>query len=143
MDIKIPTFEEFKKYSGRHNHRLWTEVGDGYICPSCKRNKYQILRWTQISPNSPNSFMDWVAVLHRHHDHSQGYSRVNFGRFIETIICDQCNSAASAVKKKLGIPKNFSFAPGEIGLFIKARPHAKHEVDFKIAQMIYETINLK
>lgn len=142
MNIKVPTYEDFYSYTGLHCHRLWAEVGDAFICPSCKRNKFQILRWTTRFPNKPNAFKDWVAVLHRHHDHSQGFMSRNSGRFPETVICDQCNSSDGVVKRKLKLPKEFSFSPEEIGCFVKANPHSKHEIDFEIAKAIYAAVKI-
>ena len=142
MNIKIPTIEDYKNYNGLHCHKLWAEVGESWICPSCNRNKFQILRWTTRFPGKPNAFKAWVAVLHRHHDHSQGYFSTNNSRFTETVICDQCNSADGQAKRKLGLPKNFSFSPSEIALFINATPHGKHKLNFEVARYIYNGINI-
>lgn len=141
MSTKVPTYEEFCNYSGLHCYKLWAEVGDYFICPSCKRNKYQILRWTTRFPNKPNAFKDWVAILHRHHDHSQGAINSNLGRFPETVICDQCNSSDGVVKRKLRLSKSFSFSPQEIGCFIEATNHGKHKIDYELAQNIYIEIS--
>ena len=142
MNIKIPTEKDFENYNGLHCHRLWVIVGDSWVCPSCKRNKYQIMRWAKRFPKSSNAFYDWVAILHRHHDHSQGYLSKNNGRFFETIICDQCNSSDGAVKKKLSLPKEFSFSPEEISCFIMATPHGKHNIDYELAKAIYDAIHI-
>jgi hypothetical protein len=142
MNIKIPTLEEFYSYTGLHCHQLWKQVGEHYICPACKRNKFQILRWATRFPNKPAAFKDWVAVLHRHHDHSQGIMRKNQARFPDAIICDQCNSSDGAVKRKLKLHKEFSFSPEELGLFIKATPHGKHEIDYEIARAIYTGLHI-
>lgn len=142
MSIKVPTYQDFLNYTGLHCHRLWAEVGPDYFCPACKRSKFQILRWTTRFPNKPNAFEDWVAVLHRHHDHSQGFMSRSSGRFPETVICDQCNSSDGAAKRKLKLPKNFSFSPDEIGQFVKATPHGKHEINFEIAKAIYVQLNI-
>lgn len=137
MSIKIPTDKDFLDYKGLHCFRLWAEVGDNYVCPSCKRNKFQILRWTTRDPNKSNAFKDWVAVLHRHHDHSQGLMCKNPARFPETVICDQCNTVDGVVKRKLNLPKEFSFSPQEIGRFVMTIPHGKHKIDFEMAKAIY------
>jgi hypothetical protein len=142
MSIKEPTYEEFQNYTDLHCHRLWAEVGENYICPACKRNKFQILRWTARFPNKPHAFKDWVAVLHRHHDHSNEFVSRNSGRFQETVICDQCNSSDGVVKRKLKLPKDFSFSPDEIACFIKATPHGKHKIDFEKAKVIYAEVNI-
>lgn len=142
MNIKVPTYEEFYNYTGLHCHKLWAEVGDAFVCPSCNRNKYQILRWTTRFPNKPNAFKGWVAVLHRHHDHSKRLMGSNSERFPQTVICDQCNSSDGVVKRKLKLPKDFSFSPQEIGCFVKATAHGKHEIDYEIAQAIYVAIHI-
>ena len=142
MSIKVPTYEDFQSYTGLHCHLLWAEVGDNYVCPACQRNKFQILRWTTRFPNKPNAFQDWVAVLHRHHDHSQGVMSCNAGRFPETVICDQCNSSDGAAKRKLKLPREFSFSPSEIGYFTTATPHGKHKINYEKAKAIYEAVNI-
>lgn len=81
--------------------------------------------------------MGWVAALHRHHDHSEGYFRQKAGRFPETVICSSCNSADGAAKRQLKLPKNFSFSPGEIGTFVIATPHEGHAVDLDAAHLTY------
>jgi len=141
MEIKVPTREEFESHDGLHYKNLWREVGDHWHCPSCKRSKFQIMRWTKRFPSSPNAFMGWVAPLHKHHDHSAPYMS-NCGRFPMTTICDQCNSSDGVVKRKLKLPKNFSFAPHEIGQFVKSTPHGKHKIDYDMANAIYESLNI-
>jgi len=140
--MKIPTYENYTNYDGLHCHKLWAEVGEHWFCPSCKRNKFQILRWTTRFPNKPNAFKDWVAVLHRHHDHSQGSMSVNNGRFPETVVCDQCNTSDGVVKRKLKLPSNFSFSPQEIGCFVTAIAHGKHEIDYNMAKVIYDSLKI-
>ena len=66
----------------------------------------------------------------------------NNGRFPMTTICDQCNSSDGAAKRKLKLPKAFSFSPQEIGRFVKATPHGKHEIDYDVAKEIYESLNI-
>lgn len=63
-------------------------------------------------------------------------------RFSMTTICDQCNAADGAAKRKLKLPNNFSFPPREIGFFVKATPHGKHEINYEIAKAIYEAVNI-
>ncbi len=143
MTTPFPPIEVFNKYKGTHCHKLWNEVGQMYICPSCKRNKYEIMRWTKRFPRKPKQHMDWIAVLHRHHDHasdsSDGSNHLN-PRFPQAVICDQCNSADGVAKRRLNLPKDFSFSPQEIGAFISATPHDKHKVDFDAARNIYSTL---
>lgn len=81
--------------------------------------------------------MDWVAALHNHHDHSADYMDIGTYRFPATLICGQCNSADGTVKRKLKLPKDFSFPPQEMREFIKATPHGKHEIDYERARSIF------
>lgn len=134
---RIPTIAEFQAYKGAHCHRLWFEVGEHWICQSCRRSKFQILRWTTRLPNSPHRFEDWMAGLHKHHDHSVELYGQEVPRFEQTIICDQCNSADGTAKRKLKLPVNFSFSPHEISSFVIASPHGKHQINYQAAQLIY------
>jgi hypothetical protein len=136
-NIRKPTLKDFQQYTGLHCHKLWKEVGENFVCPACNRNKFQILRWTTRFPRSANAFEDWVAVLHRHHDHSDPTFERTSGRFPVTVICDQCNAADGAAKRKLGLPKSFSFSPLDISHFVVAAPHAPHQIDFDRAKDIY------
>ncbi|PRD14063.1 hypothetical protein CQW29_18545 [Pantoea coffeiphila] len=61
-------------------------------------------------------------------------------RFPDTIVCGQCNSADGTVKRKLNLPKSFSFSPSEIRVFIKARPHEKHDIDHERALNLFNLI---
>jgi hypothetical protein len=81
--------------------------------------------------------MGWVAALHKHHDHSSGYFGQTPSRFPQTIVCDQCNVADGVAKRRLGLPKNFSFSPKEIRFFVTATPHGKHQISYEKARLIY------
>ena len=135
--IRVPTYEDYYHHDGLHYRHLWQEIGDTWTCPGCGRTKYQIMRWARRSPKSPNSFMGWVAPLHRHHDHSVGYFERGQPRFPQTTICDQCNASDGAAKRKLKLRSNFSFSPQEIALFVLATPHGKHVINFDVALSIY------
>ena len=140
MSIRIPTLKEYREHDGLHYRNLWLKIDDAWACPGCGRTKYQIMRWAKRFPNSPMAFMGWVAALHRHHDHSVGLYRNRPGRFSPTVICDQCNSADGAVKRRLKLPATFSFAPTEIRMFVRATPHSPHSIDFDVALAIYTSI---
>jgi predicted Fe-S protein YdhL (DUF1289 family) len=131
MAIRTPTLDDYRQHTGLHYHKLWKELDDYWTCPGCGRTKFEIMRWTKRFPNTPGAVMGWVAALHTHHDHSAS------PRFREVVICDQCNSSDGAVKRKLGLPKNFSFSPQEIRMFVKATPHAKHEIDYNKAADVF------
>ena len=66
--------------------------------------------------------MGWVAALHRHHDHSRDFRGQRGARFPQTTICDQCNAADGTAKRKLLLPKAFSFTPDEIRMFVSSTP---------------------
>ncbi|MBF0622745.1 MAG: hypothetical protein HQL54_12540 [Magnetococcales bacterium] len=121
MSIKIPLYADYINHTGLHYHLLWKELDDTWTCPACNRTKFQILRWTKRFPNSPNPFFDWVATLTKHHDHSVSRYGNMLPRFPETIICGQCDGSDGAVKKRLKLPKKFSFSPEEIRGF--GSPH--------------------
>lgn len=141
-EIRVPTFDEFARYAGAHTRVLWQGVGEQWVCPGCLRNKFQILRWTMRFPGKSSQFMDWMAPLHKHHDHSVPLGGTLIPRFPTTVVCDQCNAADGRAKRKLSLPRNFSFSPAEIRAFITAAPHAPHKVDYDTARGLYEAARL-
>ncbi len=140
MKIKIPTYEVYQSHDGLHYRQLWNSIGDEWVCLGCGRSKFQIMKWTRRFPNTPNSFMGWVAALHKHHDHSIGLFESGQTRFPETLVCGQCNSADGTVKRKLKLPSNFSFSPQEMRTFIRATPHGKHEINYDLALTIFNLL---
>lgn len=138
--VRIPTYDDYRTHDGLHYRNLWREIEDAWACPGCGRSKYQIMRWTKRFPRSPTAFMGWVAALHRHHDHGVGIDYRRPARFAQTVICDQCNAADGAAKRRLKLPSTFSFAPGEIARFVRATPHGKHVLDLQLALAIYNSI---
>jgi hypothetical protein len=80
-----------------------------------------------------------MAPLHKHHDHSVELGSNGQPRFPETVVCDQCNAADGAAKRKLKLPNTFSFSPMEIAAFVVATPHAKHTINYELARAIYWT----
>lgn len=87
--------------------------------------------------------MDWVAALHKHHDHSIGICEIGQRRFSENLICGQCNSTEGVVKRKLKLPPKFSFSPQEMRTFIQATPHANHTIDYELALSLYNALKYK
>lgn len=138
--VKVPSLEDFAAYRGAHCHQLWARVGPDWTCPSCRRSKFEILRWTMRFPRTVNRFEDWMAGLHEHHDHARSWTGVGKARFVPTILCDQCNAADGAAKRRLKLPENFSFSPSEIGGFVVATPHGKHAIDYGLAASIYSAL---
>lgn len=142
MNVIIPTYEDYQDHNGLHYHLLWVSIGDKWICPGCGRSKFQIMKWTKRFPNKSNSFMGWVAALHKHHDHSIDFNESAQARFPETLISGQCNGAEGTAKRKLKLPGNFSFSPQEMHSFIKATPHSKHEINYEVALDIFNLLQL-
>ncbi|MEN3281471.1 MAG: hypothetical protein V7607_2611 [Solirubrobacteraceae bacterium] len=122
----------------------------GRACPrtGAARTKLEVLRWTRRFPNrlvapAAKPSMGWSAAFHRHHEHGAdcwdsagGWRAPRDSRFAEAIICDQCNAADGLTKRKLGLPAEWSFSPAEIGQFVTATPHNKHQVDLELAKAI-------
>ncbi|HHT7392933.1 TPA: hypothetical protein ACT192_001889 [Klebsiella oxytoca] len=138
MKLKIPTYDDYYSHDGLHYHQLWNSINDDWVCPSCGRSKYQIMKWTLRFPRSPNAFMGWVAALHKHHDHSIDSCPSTPPRFPQTLICGQCNAAEGVVKRKLKLPSKFSFSPQEMRDFIQAIPHGKHIINYDRALAIFK-----
>lgn len=141
----IPTVEDFNAFTGAHCKIKYASLSIDWQCPACRRTSYELLRWTMLYPNKPSRKMGWAMGLHEHHDHRCDqylYSSKPFPlgfreRFPRTIICEQCNSADATAKRKLKLPKDFSFSPTEISLFVTAVPHGWHLLDYDIAAQIY------
>jgi ssDNA-binding Zn-finger/Zn-ribbon topoisomerase 1 len=153
--IRIPTREDYEAFDGAHCDKLWRELGEGWRCPACDRTKFEVMRWTRrrrrtnSGPNAPYiHFMGWLAAFHRHHDHQGDFDRGIMlegewihspsRRFEETVICDQCNTVDGFVKRRLGLPADWSYSPEEIRRFVTATPHGNHVVDFVEARRIYD-----
>jgi hypothetical protein len=132
-EMLIPTQEEIFKFDGAHCKKLYASIGADWRCPGCYRTKYQLMRWTKRFQGSPNAFMGWVVGLHKHHDHGSWP-----GRFAETLVCEQCNSADATAKRVLGLPRDFSFAPSEIRQFVLGIPHGWHLIQYHVAAALYE-----
>lgn len=141
-NCRIPTLDDFQAYDGAHCSTLWERLPEDWLCPACRRSKFEIMRWTKRwKPITKEPFFGWMAGLHTHHDHREdchgGFWIPRPARFRETVICDQCNAADGRAKKKLGLPEPFSYSPEEIGQFVTATPHERHSINFPKAQGIY------
>lgn len=76
--------------------------------------------------------MGFTVTMTKHHCHGAG-------RFETELICGDCNSADGAAKRKLGLPSDWSFAPGEIARFVSVTPHSGATViDYAEALRIYQ-----
>lgn len=136
---RAPTAEELAAFSGMHCRAKYLEaVRTGWRCPSCGRSAQELVRWTEIRGPSWRARygdeygMGFTVVLTGHHCHGAG-------RFRETLICGDCNSADGAAKRKLKLPASWSFTPTEIGAFVTVAPHSgSTKIDYDIARRIFE-----
>ncbi|TFY93616.1 hypothetical protein DYL61_13425 [Pseudomonas nabeulensis] len=55
-------------------------------------------------------------------------------------MCNQCNAADGAAKRRLQLPQNFSYSPEELGRIITAVPHSAHKLDYDVALAIYQDL---
>lgn len=143
--VRVPTAAEYAAYDGAHCRNLWRSLPDSWRCPGCGRSKFELLTWTRRTPSSLAAdrmpYWGWLAILHRHHDHSLNVPWIHppgaRPRFAETVICGQCNGADGVAKRDLGLPAGWSFTPAEIGQFITPQPHGPHRLDLDIAAAIH------
>jgi hypothetical protein len=145
---RIPTFDDYRAFDGAHCAAIWERLSDSWRCPCCDRTKFEVMRWTKRKPPGHTvSFMGWLAAFHTHHDHGSDPYGFDFdgtlysqglARFAPVVICDHCNAADGAAKRKLVLPRAWSFSPMEIGEFVIATPHASHVIDYVKAGEIYE-----
>jgi hypothetical protein len=128
-------------------------VDHDWQCPCCSRSKQEISRLHQ-----DGRFKDGLLCsIAEHHDHFNtgrelqqkdiGYPlrlayAARFIRFPPTFICQDCNNADPRVKRSVGAPENFSFAPHEIATFIIQRPHASHEINWSAAEAAWHSAKL-
>jgi hypothetical protein len=132
-----PTEEDYRGFNGAHCRNIYRCLPEDWRCPGCRRSKFEVLRWTILYPNKPESRRPgWAGGYHNHHDH--GGDGGGIARFDRTVVCEQCNSADSVAKRKLKLPSNFSFAPWEIQRFVTAFPHGKHLIDYGVARSVFE-----
>lgn len=136
---RIPTAAELAAFAGMHCKLLYQQaVATGWRCPSCRRSAQELVRWTEIRGPSwraryaDEHGMGFTVTLTRHHCHG-------LGRFAETLICGDCNSADGAVKRRHRLPRTWSFSPGEIGRFVQVAPYSGATwIDYALALRIYE-----
>lgn len=130
----IPTREEMIKFEGGNFHKKWASTGLYWQCPSCVRNKYEVIRKVKIYKG-----YDLRWSIHKHHDHGTDYGLQK--RFCPTNLCGMCNTTEGALKNKLNLPPFFSFAPWEISKCIISRPHFTHEINFGKADNLFKEIS--
>lgn len=138
----------------------WASTPTWWSCPACGRDKAKIFRLS--STNVLLARLDW------HHDHLEErlkpMLKAKFGekwvdrvlpatgrlqdrlnamiaRFEPGLVCIDCNNVDGRFKAEFDdISPWLSFSPKEIRTFITPRPHMEHEIDFKAARNLYETL---
>jgi hypothetical protein len=141
-ELRVPTLDDLAAYDGAHTFKLWRSLPSDWLCPSCKRTRYQLLTWTKALTPSTRRLrgeVNWLAAIHGHHDHGSHGGRQR--RFPFTLICQECNATDGKAKRMLGLPPDFSFSPEELGMFVVGRPHAGVTADFTIARQIYDRLS--
>ncbi len=139
--VKIPTIEDFEKYRGGHTFKKWRALPSDWRCPVCGRSPFELLTWTKSKTGygAPMGEYQWLAPLHEHHDHrTDGYAIAP--RFLSTLICSDCNHAEGRAKRRLHLPKWFSFSPMELRHFVTGSPHNGVKIDLDRAREIYEAL---
>jgi hypothetical protein len=143
--LRAPTPAEIAAFDGLHCAALYREaVRTGWRCPSCDRTAEECIRWSYIrGPYWREQYgdahgMGFTISLVRHHCHSTGeHDRTRVGRFEPALLCGECNVADGAAKRRLKLPRNFSFSPDEIGQFVTCWPHSgKVAIDYAKAAAI-------
>lgn len=135
---KTPSAAEIAAFNGMHCKKQYLDaLRSGWRCPCCRRSAQELIRWSEIkgpawrAAYADEYGMGWTITLARHHCHGRG-------RFEETQVCGDCNSADGAVKRKLKLPARWSFAPHEIAQFVRGKPHEGVTIDYNKAKAIYD-----
>jgi hypothetical protein len=134
---RVPTAKEIEAFDGLHCRRTYQwAVTNNWHYPCCHRTAVELIRWSEIrGPSFRARYADeygmgFTISITLHHCHGDG-------RFNETLICGDCNSADGAVKRKFNLPATWSFAPDEIKQFIRMTPHSgKTIIDYAKAYEI-------
>jgi len=139
--LRVPTPEDFAGYRGAHTDKKWTRLPRDWRCPSCRRSKYEQLRWTKsiTGRGVPKGEYQWLAPIHEHHDHG-GDTGERAPRFPPTMLCFDCNIAEGRTKDRLDLPRDFSFSPVELSVFITGLPHCGVDTDLDAAKKTADLI---
>lgn len=135
----------------------WACTRMSWICPACGRTKPEIVRL--------NTKGHLMCRLVEHHDHMKDLVKAEFERqckaqrtivadevamrfaerasqmvsaYDNAIICDDCNAADPLAKSAANTPKDFSYSPQEIRLFVKPKPNVPHDIDVNEAVRIWK-----
>ncbi len=140
LDVLVPSDADYAAYDGMHCSVVWRNTSNTWRCPGCGRTKREIMRYGKRGGSNVRVYgpIGWLGGLHRHCDLNEDCKRDL--RFSETLMCDQCSIASAIAKRRLGLPKCWSYSPDEIKKFVRLRPHkSKIEIDLQVAKTIFET----
>ncbi len=131
-------------------HNFMTTPADWH-CRSCLRSKAEIAR---LDANG-----NLLCAIVNHHDHmveflprdisevarsvshaANSTSRYHVVRFLDELICQDCNVAEGAAKNYVGAPEYFSFATHEIGMFIDVQANRAHKIRFDDVEAVYNEL---
>lgn len=137
IPIRIPGLDDLAAYRGAHTAKKWSQLSLEWECPSCRRSKFQQLRWTKsiTGYGVPKGEYQWLAPIHDHHDHGADSGSRN-ARFPNTMLCFDCNNADGRAKRLLALPEDFSFSPSELEQFVTGIPHCGVDIDLVRADLI-------
>jgi hypothetical protein len=96
--IRVPSRRDFDSYRGGHTPQKWARLSHDWRCPSCKRSKFEQLRWTKSISGFgvPKGEYQWLAPIHEHHDHgADGGENVDSN---QERIKQECLSMSERVK---------------------------------------------
>jgi hypothetical protein len=111
---RVPSPTDIQKFDGLHCWKTYRwALANHWRCPSCERTAIELIRWSEIrgllwrERYADEHGMGFTISMASHHCHGNG-------RFQETLVCGDCNTADGAVKRKLRLPETWSFAPHEL-----------------------------
>ncbi|MDP1956199.1 MAG: hypothetical protein Q8K71_17165 [Polaromonas sp.] len=134
----------------------WIGSSQDWVCPCCKRTKFQISRVGgkgQILAKSvvhhdhmgealKRAFHTAFEVAGTDVEQNEGQRLVEriggaFAAYEEVLVCEDCNNADTTAKKLVGSPAYFSFSLSQIARFIGPKNHQSHDVDKATAQRVW------
>lgn len=137
-----PTCKQFEEYRHPHEQRqkYWNKVDKKWVCPICRRNKFECFR---SSPKSKNIFNGSF------YPKSSSQIHVESEDADELIICQDCNDFPSVFRKYLREQRKGHILPQVeewllnsdiVRKGITARPHQRHTYDIEEALNCIETL---
>lgn len=111
--------KELETYDGMHCFNIWKRLTNRWVCPVCRRNRYEVLQWgNRVGSNARNyGPVGWKGGFHNHHDHGNRWSNT-------ILICGGCNALEGRMKRLVGTVKNWSFSAQELNSSFTEMPKA-------------------